>query len=163
MDLGALLASSPRELDLGGGQAGRSYRLAEDVIARHGAGASPAAILTLEGGHVSVEPALSAPKLPAEGVVGPVYRQVPGGGFVVPTGRALVRFAEGEAADEHRDALTGAGYELEEVIRYAPHAAWVRASSGEIADTLRNIPRLQRLANVANVEPQLLSDAARRG
>lgn len=121
------------------------------------------AAATPGGGGISVEAAGSRA---AEGVedalLGPVYRRDPGGGLAVPTGRALVRFSEGVAADDQRDELAKAGYAVEEILRYAPHAAWVRASSGEIADALRDLSRLEELAQVENVEPQLLSEAAPR-
>ncbi|HEY6425157.1 MAG TPA: hypothetical protein VIY28_18330 [Pseudonocardiaceae bacterium] len=94
--------------------------------------------------------------------IAPVYRRTPGGGWAVPTGRVLVRFAAGESADQHREDLADAGYVIDEVLRYAPHAAWVRARSGDLADALTRIARLAELARVENVEPQMVSEVSRR-
>lgn len=153
------MCSAPRRLPAGGEHGRCAYELADDLVAIHRAGAPGA---TADGG-ISVEPAGGPAAESVEGELpGPVYRRVPGGGLAVPTGRALVRFSEGVSADGQREELARAGYVVEEVLHYAPHAAWVRARSGEIADTLRDLWRLEGLAEVRNVEPQLLSPSARR-
>ncbi len=155
--------SAPRTLPASSERGRCTYELAEDLVAIHHGGAPGPTAATVEGGAISVEPAESrAAESVEDAVLGPVYRRVPGGGVVVPTGRALVRFSEGVVADHQRDELARAGYLVEEILRYAPHAAWVRASSGEIADALRGLSRLQGLARVQNVEPQVISEAARR-
>lgn len=155
--------SAPRRLPAGGEHGGCAYELAEDLVAIHRAGVAGTAAATGAGDAISVEPAGSRAAESAEDAhPGPVYRRVPGGGLAVPTGRVLVRFSEGVAADEQRDELARAGYAVEEILGYAPHAAWVRAGSGQIADALRDLPRLEGLAQVEHVEPQLLSQAARR-
>jgi hypothetical protein len=144
------------------GQSGVTYELADDLIALHYA-AKGDGTLSAEGMEISVEPAESVRReSPKDAAVGPVYRQAPGGEAVVPTGRALVRFAEGDSAERHRSGLAAAGFELEEVLAYAPHAAWVRARSGSISDTLQGLGRLARLPEVQHVEPQLIAKAARR-
>lgn len=153
-----MLASVPATLRHSTEQADAAYTLAEDVVAAHGPGADEAAALAHEGGLVSIAPAEDAPD---DAVIGPVYRK-PGGGLAVPTGRALVRFADGDRAEHHRDNIAMAGFDLERELSYAPQAAWVRASSGEISDTLGGLSQLERLPGVENVEPQLLSEAARR-
>lgn len=154
--------SAPRRLPAGG-EHGCAYELAEDLVAIHQAGAPGTAAATLAGGGVSVEPAGSRTAESVEdALLGPVYRRVPGGSLTVPTGRALVRFSEGVAADGQRDEVARAGYAVEEILRYAPHVAWVRARSGEIADALRDLSRLEGLAHVEHVEPQLLSEATHR-
>jgi len=171
------VARSPRELRIPGERSG-SYRLAADLIARHGVAgrfrhdgegnagdhdAHTGAVLVFPGEGISVERADSfMAERHEEGTIGPVYRREPGGGLAVPTGRALVRFAEGESAAERGDELAATGYKLEGVPRYAPHAAWVRASDGGIAETLRNLDRLGRLPGVENVEPQMISSAEPR-
>lgn len=175
-----MVARSPRELRVPGERSGY-YRLAADLTARHGVGAGgfrqdgagnpgdahanaddPGAVLAFPGQGISVERSSSLAEGHGEGTIGPVYRREPGGGVAVPTGRALVRFAEGEAAAERGDELAAAGYKLEGVPRYAPHAAWVRASGGGIAETLQNLDRLERLPGVENVEPQMISRAEPR-
>lgn len=155
--------SAPRRLPAGSEHGGCAYELAEDLVAIHQATAPGATAATLGDGGISVEPAGSrAAQSVEDALLGPVYLRVPGGGVAVPTGRALVRFSEGVAADDQRDELARAGYAVDEILRYAPHAAWVRATSGAIADALRDLPRLEALAQVQNVEPQLLSEATRR-
>lgn len=91
-----------------------------------------------------------------------VYGLEPGGSFAVPTGRIFVRFAEGVEASSQRRAIEQAGYTLDEVVSYAPNAAWVEARTGDIAQALSDLPRLEKLPQVENVEPQLLMERARR-
>ncbi|HYO20449.1 MAG TPA: hypothetical protein VES02_17490, partial [Dermatophilaceae bacterium] len=94
--------------------------------------------------------------------MGPVYRRVPGGDIIVPTGRVLVRFGEHDRAENHRHELEGAGYLLDQVPSYAPHAAWLRAPNGSITDALRNLEQLSRLADVVSVEPQMIGERSNR-
>jgi hypothetical protein len=145
VDTEQMLAAAPNTLRHSTEHPDVTYTLADDVVAT---------------GRDSLETAPTG-DAPAGGAVGPVYRKA-GGGLAVPTGRALVRFADGDRADEHRDAIAAAGFDVEEPLSYAPHAAWVRASSGEITDTLSGLAQLEELPGVQNVEPQLLSEAARR-
>ena len=92
----------------------------------------------------------------------PVYRLGGTGAPATPTGRVFVRFADGTDARAKADALAAAGFTLESVPAYAPHAAWVRPASGELADALTGFERLRELPGVENVEPQFESEAARR-
>ena len=92
----------------------------------------------------------------------PVYRAQPSGAFAIPTGRVWVRFAEGVKATLQREALAKLGFSLEESPSWAPQAAWVRASSGKIADTLAAAARLSVLPKVEQVEPQILTALARK-
>jgi hypothetical protein len=71
------------------------------------------------------------------------------------TGRIFVRFAEGTDAVAQAPALEAAGFTLEAVPSYAPHAAWVRPTSGDIDD-------LRRLPGVEYAEQQIITEAARR-
>jgi hypothetical protein len=71
------------------------------------------------------------------------------------TGRIFVRFTEGTDAAEREPALRVAGFTLESVPSYAPHAAWVRPTTGTIED-------LRLLPDVEHAEPQYVSEAARR-
>lgn len=156
-----ILAASPRDLriETAGGES--RYRLADDLVATHGVGHTPAAVLTLEGGDISVE-RIGGSELPVKDVLGPVYRQVPGGALAVPTGRVFVRFAEGISAAEHEADLQRAGFRLEEVSAYAPNAAWVRAASGEIVAALGNLDRLATVPGVEHLEPQLITESHAR-
>ncbi len=81
---------------------------------------------------------------------------------VVPTGRVLVRFAESVQAESKREALHAAGYRIVAVLGYAPHCAWLEAASGDRAQALRDIERVEALSDVQNVEPQWLSQRATR-
>ena len=157
-----MLAAAPAEVRHSTQQRGIVYTLARDVVAAHHAGAGGRLAPGHRAGPVTIMPAGEAPA--ARGVVlGPVYRRRGGGGLVVPTGIALVRFGEGDRAERHREKLAAAGYEIEQALPYAPHAASVRAHSAEITDALRGLVQLEQLPGVNNVEPQLLSEAARRG
>jgi hypothetical protein len=93
---------------------------------------------------------------------GPVYRRIPGGEMVVPTGRVLVRFNEGDAAADHQDDLRTIGYVVEQVLPYATHTAWVRAATGGVAAALRDLDRLGDVRGVVAVEPQMIGQRSKR-
>jgi hypothetical protein len=78
-----------------------------------------------------------------------------GQAMAVPTGQVFVRFSSGNAADR-QGAIAAAGYQIAETLDYAPEAAWLRASSGNIADALTQLAALQGLDNIAAIEPQLV-------
>ena len=92
----------------------------------------------------------------------PVYRRVPGGEVVVPTGRVLVRFGDADNATDHESDLRAAGYVVDEVLSYATNTAWVRATDGSIGHGLRAIGELSKLPGVAAVEPEMIGTSARR-
>ena len=125
-------------------------------------------VLTLEGGSVAVfrgQPRrargrnAATAKSPA---VAPVYRLGADGPLAVATGLVFVRFKDDVLVESRRDALRRAGYEVVDILAYAPNAAWLRARSGEIADALSQTAALEALADVEHVEPQMLMQAARR-
>ncbi|MFN0145954.1 MAG: hypothetical protein ACKVT1_05545 [Dehalococcoidia bacterium] len=95
----------------------------------------------------------------AEGLA--VYR-LTDGGRAVPTGRAFVQFAGGERAADHADELHDAGYAVDHLPAYAPHAAWVKPLSNRPADGLRGISKLQALPDVVAAEPEMLWPMTRR-
>ena len=101
------------------------------------------------------------PSLPPTSL-GAVYESEPGGTPMVPSGRVFVRFAERLRAEDRREQIASAGYVIQQVPEFAPHAAWVEALSGDIADGLRSLSALQALPGVENVEPQILSPRAAR-
>ena len=125
---------------------------------------APGAVLLLNDGEIAVfqgEP--DEARLTAEtGALSPVYALQPSGLPAVPTGQIFVRFAEGVKAESRRQEINRAGYELVESVPYAPHAAWLRARSGDIAAALAGIPRLEQLPDVENVEPQMLLESVPR-
>jgi hypothetical protein len=144
-----VLAAAPKEIPVSSSQPDLRYRLAGDIVAVHAG----------DSGMVTV-PATATPT--ADAAIGPVYRRVPGGDVVVPTGRILIRFDEGEVAERHRDDVVGAGYEVEQDLPYAPHAAWVRPVSGGIAESLRRMGRLGHIPGVRHVEPEMIGGRSLR-
>jgi hypothetical protein len=141
-ELPAPVREAPLELDL---PAEGRLRRADDVVAVHDA-------------EVAVKPLRDARDARS---VGPVYRRS-GGSLAVPTGRVFVRLGEGESVRTRTSELEAAGFQVEEVPSYAPHAAWVRPASGRIADALGSLDRLRRLPGVEHVEPQLVGEVARK-
>jgi len=49
------------------------------------------------------------------------------------------------------------------VLPYAPHAAWVRLTDGDIADAIERSNALRQLPDVEHVEPEMLSPSVARG
>ena len=95
----------------------------------------------------------------------PVYALQSGGAagsMAVPTGRVFIRFADGVGVGNRESAIRNAGYEVDQKVDYAPNAAWLRARSGSIADALNGIETLRKIADVENVEPQMLMQASYR-
>jgi hypothetical protein len=92
----------------------------------------------------------------------PVYAAGQGGPLAIPTGRVLVRLDEGTDANTYGDRFRAAGFEIDRVLSYAPHAAWLRPQGGNVADALGSLDALARLPGVVHVEPQLLLDRAEK-
>lgn len=80
--------------------------------------------------------------------------------MAVPTGRLLVRFAEGIKATDRAAALRKLGFTIDKTLSYAPTAAWVAPLSGNSTVALESIAALQKLPDVAHVEPQLVMQRA---
>jgi hypothetical protein len=93
---------------------------------------------------------------------GPVYESLPGRTPAIPTGRVFVRFAEPLKASAHEKEIRRAGYRIVQTLPWAPQAVWVEADTGGVAESLRNLDRLERIKNVVHVEPQMLMPAATR-
>lgn len=98
----------------------------------------------------------------ADGSIAAVYRAQPSGMLAVPTGRLWIRFAEGIDVEKKREAMAKAGFNVDEAPPWAKHAAWLRASSGKIADALVATQHLKALDGVEHVEPQMLVASARK-
>jgi len=90
----------------------------------------------------------------------PSYELAGGGGAATPTGRVLVRFADAPTRERRTKDIEAAGYRIEEVLAYAPQAAWVRARSGDAAESLSKLARLEAIPGVEEVEPQMLRPRA---
>lgn len=121
-------------------------------------------VQTLEDGTIAImrgEPDIAI----APNRLTPVYTLQSGGAagsMAVPTGRVFIRFADGERVGDREAEINQAGYEVEQRLNYAPNAAWLRARSGSIADALKGIDSLRKIAGVENVEPQMLMQASYR-
>lgn len=140
---------------------GASGELAPDLVAVHGSGGHEGAVARF-GEAVSVHEASAlAPRAASGRPLGPVYRR-PSGDLLVPTGRALVRFAGGDRVEAHRAELAGAGYVLEQALAYAPQAGWVRAAGGDVAEALGGLDRLRAIPGAEHVEPEVLTERAAR-
>jgi hypothetical protein len=164
-----LFAAAPRELRASTDRPELCYERDPDLVAVHGGGSDTLPRAQRLDAQTLVVPAEAAPGPTVDGPtvdgatvdgtrLGPVYRRTEGGGLVVPTGAVLVRFAEGDPADGHLDELREVGYELLEVLSYAPHAGRVRALEGGIVEALRGLGRLEALPGIEHVEPQVLSE-----
>lgn len=159
MDAASVIRTAPRVIELGG-DARAPVELDEELVSVQG-GPADATIATFEDGDLAVAPLASAPDASARRRIGPVYRQ-PGGGLAIPTGRVLVRFAPDDSPDAHSEELDQAGFKLDGVLGYAPHAAWVRPHDEEPVAALNELAKLRSLPGVEHVEPQVLTEMTQR-
>jgi len=72
------------------------------------------------------------------------------------TGRVFARFREGTKAADQAAALADAGYDIDTVPPWAPHAAWLRPRAGA------SFERLGRVAGLEHVEPETLRPRAHK-
>ena len=165
------LSEFPETVRASSGEPDRQYVVMPQRFAVHGpppAGVSGAVVEEFEADdrtiticHGDPDATITAARGRTPRIV-PVYALDADVDVAVPTGRIFVRFAAGVRAADRSDALARAGYELVEVLSYAPNAAWVRAADGEIATALANLDRLEAVEAVENVEPQMLRAMGRR-
>lgn len=92
----------------------------------------------------------------------PVYSLEPGGPPAVPTGRIFIRFTDHIEVRNRQESLVSAGYTILRINPYARHTAWLGIASGITAEALLGIPRLERLSDVVNVEPEMVKPIARK-
>ncbi|MEA5627217.1 hypothetical protein [Nostoc sp. UHCC 0251] len=118
------------------------------------------AILVLNDGAIAVFP--GEPNQSEQGTLTPIYTIQPNGSLAVPTGLVFIRFAEGVNVESQREIINRAGYEVAQSLPYAPHTAWLRAQSGNIADAIAGIPQLEAIPKVENIEPQMLMEKSLR-
>lgn len=121
---------------------------------------APGAILQLNEGAIAVFS--GEPNQSEKNTLSPVYTLEPNGSLAVPTGLVFIRFAEGVDVESQHEAINQAGYEIEQSLAYAPHAAWLRPKSGNIKDAIAGISRLEAIPNVENVELQMLMERGLR-
>ena len=154
-----ILASRfPKELRIGSEKSGSYTRLDGYFALRgeapEGLGGEP--IERLEAEDVTIYRGEDPGELAAATVTA-VYSTSPGAPLTVPTGEVFLRMAGGVCAKDRSDDFADAGYQVTKTLFYAPNAAWLRARSGDVADGLNGIADLEALADVVNVEPQMLS------
>lgn len=118
------------------------------------------AILQLNDGAIAVFP--GEPNQSEQGTPSPIYTLQPNGSLAVPTGLVFIRFPEAVDVKSQREVINRAGYEIVESLPYAPHTAWLRAQSGNIADAIAGIPQLEAIPKVENIEPQMLMERGLR-
>jgi hypothetical protein len=92
----------------------------------------------------------------------PVYSLAEGGTYAVPTGKVFVRLADGEKLADHADRVRAAGYAIDQILSYSPNAGWLRPEGSSIARGLAGLQVLAAIPGVVNVEPQMISKAARK-
>jgi hypothetical protein len=92
----------------------------------------------------------------------PVYSLQPDGLLAVPTGRVFVRMRPDVKFADHERDFRDAGYEIDQMVPYAPNAGWLRPLSSSIASSLRGLDNLSLISGVENTEPQMLQKAVRK-
>ncbi|MEH2322126.1 MAG: hypothetical protein V7K32_00695 [Nostoc sp.] len=118
------------------------------------------AVLQLNDGKIAVFS--GEPNQSEQGILTPIYTLQPNGSIAVPTGLVFIRFAEGVDVKSQRQVINRAGYEIVESLDYAPHTAWLRVQSGNIADAIARISQLKVIPKVENIEPQMLMERGLR-
>lgn len=104
----------------------------------------------------------SARELAPGSAVTAVYRLEGTGPDAAPTGRVFVRFAPGVPAGDRVGDLAGAGYQIDVVPEYAPHAAWLRFARGDAGAALAGVEELSALHDVVRIEPEVVSERRTR-
>ena len=74
----------------------------------------------------------------------------------VPTGLIFIELKEGQPIGKQRELLLSKGYIIQEILKYAPHCAWLVSNKGDIAEALNHMPNLKQVPDVINIKPQLL-------
>lgn len=100
--------------------------------------------------------------LPCDLTVTPVYRLEPNGPQGVPSGRVFIRFRPQVPVEGRRQELEMCGFSIDELLSYAPHAAWLQSKDGNIATALNGFAKLRALHDVLLVEPQMLMRQVQR-
>lgn len=104
----------------------------------------------------------SVSALPLDLIVTPVYRLGTKGPQGVPSGRVFIRFQSQVTVEERRQELETCGFLVDELLSYAPHAAWLLSKDGNIATALNGFAKLRALRDVLLVEPQMLIRRGKR-
>jgi hypothetical protein len=163
-------ADFPEKISAGAARAGAHYVRAEGRYAvHHGEGKQDAADAEMTFAPEGIAVYKGAPREAGAAKAGarastltPVYRLHPNGPLAVPTGNVFLRFRENVEAATRREEIERAGYEVVEIPPYSPSSAWVRSASGDVARSLSDLDALEKLADVENVEPQMLVERSLR-
>jgi hypothetical protein len=91
-----------------------------------------------------------------------VYRVGQSGPLAVPTGQVFVRFEDNTLLRDRAEEIASAGFTIRQVLSYAPQAGWVHPTSGYVQDALQGYSRLEQIAGVHAVEPQMLTPPSHR-
>jgi hypothetical protein len=139
------------------------YRVVEGYFAVHGQPAAPGAALHFSPEKIAIYPTdrlahVDAPR----SQLTPAYSLGKGGALAVPTGKVFVRLAADQKFAERAKSFRDAGYEIDQTLSYAPNAGWLRPRSSSIGASLSAIKDLAAMPGVENVEPQMLTKAARK-
>ncbi|MDZ8188651.1 MAG: hypothetical protein RMX96_27830 [Nostoc sp. ChiSLP02] len=149
----------PQQIRVGNNRSAVSYTRQPGYYAIHDnqfGTAAPKAILQLNGGAIAVF--AGEPNQSQKNTSSPIYTLEPLGSPAVPTGLVFIRFAEGVNVESQLQAINQAGYAIEQTLPYAPHTAWLRHQSGNIANAIAGISQLEAIPNVESVEPQMLME-----
>jgi hypothetical protein len=152
----------PNRVGAGTQRSGPAFSLKRGYYALHRPDDTQAVEMVFDDGTIAVVKGEPSQSRGLQSSIGPVYELGPGGSVAVPTGAVFVRFHDGIDAASRKQDIERAGYSLQESLPYAPNAAWLKANSGSIADSLTGLSRLAALPDVENVEPQMLMKGSTR-
>jgi hypothetical protein len=152
----------PHRVGAGTERSGSGFSLKRGYFALHRTDATQAGELVFDNGRIAVVKGEPSQTRELQSSIGPVYELGPGGSLAVPTGSVFIRFLDGVDAASRKQDIERAGYALQESLPYASNAAWLKANSGSIADSLTGLSRLVALPDVENVEPQMLMKGSTR-
>lgn len=152
------MSRGPRHLQVGTGHAGVFDRRDDLYAVRRQSGGSSDAVARIDADaehHYTIHAGPPGDAHTADDVI-PVYSAGASGPLAVPTGRLFVRFAEGIKAADRAASLRKLGLTIEKTLSYAPSAAWVTTTAGHATAALDHLEALEKLPDVAHVEPQMV-------
>src|SRR5262245_47089907 len=162
-DDAARFAEFPKTVKASSANGGHTYQRVDTHFAVHGAPPAAGSVADFDAERISVYPVERQAEMAGDRVrATPVYSLVKGGALAVPTGLVFVRLAAGRQLEDRAAEFRAAGYEIAETGSHAPNTGWLRASSSAVAAALAGLGRLAAVPGVENVEPQMLSQVARK-
>lgn len=158
----------PRDFEVPGRTGSVRYERWPGRYAVHGgegisqAGGREVDVLHEDGNIIHVYEGECPEKITGAKALTPVYRITPQGPLAIPTGRVFLRLSEGKSLSDQRDQIQSAGFGIESIPPYAPHAGWLAPLSRQISDALREFSKLQEVPDAEGVEPQMLMRSEKR-